>query len=403
MCITPSHLGARGGDGEPRPRVATIFRRHAASFRALHPLARQPARVLAAVSSCRTQTLGGHLDVCTHCGLVRPVYHSCRDRHCPSCQAWRQDDWIDARVEKVLACGHFHAVFTLPSELRPLALRNPRLVYDLMFAAVSETLRLLGRERLGAQVGATLVLHTWTRQMLYHPHVHGIVTGGGLALDGTRWVGANPRFLFPVGALRKLFRALVRRGLREAFDRGALDLGGPCAAWAEPRAFGALLRSLYAKNWVVYCKAPLAGPEHIFRYLGRYTHRVAISDQRLVEVTDQHVVFRTHGKDRVTVTPHEFIRRFLLHVLPKGFHKIRHVGLYAPSRSNTDLAVAHRLLGLRPVPEPPPGSPEAARRARRRELPRCHACDGPVRQLPLNAADVLEILLVVATPPLDSS
>jgi hypothetical protein len=382
--------------------VATVFRRHAASFREHHVLCAQQARVLAAASLCRTAALGGHLDVCMHCGAVRPVYNSCRDRHCPSCQAWAQDDWIDARIEKVLPCGHFHAVFTLPAELRPLALQNPRLVYDLMFAAASETLLVLGRDKLEVQVGATLVLHTWTREMLYHPHVHCIVTGGGLALDGTRWVSSNPRFLFPVGAMRKLFRAIVRKGLLTAFDNGDLDLSGACAAWAEPRAFRALLRSLHAKNWVVYCKAPLAGAEHIFRYLGRYTHKVAISDQRIVEVTDERVVFRSRGDATVTVTPHEFIRRFLLHVLPKGFHKIRHVGLYASSRLYTDLVTAHRLLGLRPPPEPAPDSPDAQRRARRRAAPTCRACGQPVRQLPLACIDVLDSILPslpAPTPP----
>lgn len=402
MCIAPSHLGAEGGDANKRPRVSTIFRRHAESFSDHHVLYRQQARVLAAVSLCRTAALGGHLDACTHCGLVRPAYNSCRDRHCPSCQAWAQDDWIDDRIEKVLPCGHFHAVFTLPAELRPLAMRNPRLVYDLMFAAASETLLVLGRDRLGARIGATLVLHTWTREMLYHPHVHCIVTGGGLSLDGEQWVAAKPRFLFPVGAMRKLFRAIVRRGLRHAFDRGDLDLDGACSAWIEPGAFRALLRSLYAKNWVVYCKAPLAGADHIFRYLGRYTHRVAISDQRLVEVTDERIVFRTRHNDRVSITPHEFIRRFLLHVLPKGFHKIRHVGLYAPSRLYTDLVTAHRLLGLRPPPEPAPDSPAAKRRARRHALPTCSACGHPVRQLPLACAHILDLILP-APRPLDTS
>lgn len=361
--------------------------------------------MLAAVSSCRTAALGGHLDVCTHCGAIRPVYNSCRDRHCPCCQAWAQDDWIEARNERVLPCGHFHAVFTLPSELRPIALRNPRLVYDLLFAAASETLLALGRHKLGARIGATLVLHTWTREMLYHPHVHCIVTGGGLSLDGPRWVASQPRFLFPVGAMRKLFRAIVRRGLRRAFDRGELDLGGTCATWASPRAFRGLLRSLYAKRWVVYCKAPLATPEHLFRYLGRYTHRVAISDHRLVSVAHDRVVFRTRGKAVAAVTPHEFIRRFLLHVLPRRFHKIRHVGLYAPSRLLTDLVTAHRLLGLKAPYQPPPDSPAARHRERRRQDPACHRCGLPVRQLPLSCADLLPMLLRALPAPevLDTS
>jgi hypothetical protein len=372
--------------------VSTIFRRHAESFRASHVLPRQQARVLAAVSSCRTARLGGFLDVCMHCGQVKPVFHSCRDRHCPTCQSWDQDDWILDRTEKVLPCGHFHAVFTLHPALRPIAMRNPKLVYDLMFAAVSETLLVLGRDKLGALIGATLVLHTWTREMLYHPHVHCIVTGGGLSFDGSSWVRtARRRFLFPVGAMRRLFREILRRGLRAAFDRGELDLGGSCSQWQSPTGFRALLRSLYAKNWVVYCKAPFAGPEHVFQYLGRYTHRVAISDQRLVEVSDERVVFRTRGAQTASVTPHEFIRRFLLHVLPKGFHKIRHLGLYASSRLYSELVTAHRLLGLRPPPEPAPDSPAALRRARRRAAPTCSGCGSPVRRMPLAALHVLHL------------
>ena len=275
--------------GRPKLRVTDIFRRHGEAYGADHALVPHQRKVLRNLGACRTAALGGHLEFCDQCGFERPAYNSCRDRHCPGCQAAASHEWLEKRLLRVLPTHHFHVVFTLPEELRPVALRNGVVVYDILLRAAAEALGVLGRQRLGAQLGVTSVLHTWTRAMLYHPHVHCVVTGGGLALDGARWVPTPRHFLLPVAVLRKLFRGIVRRRLRDAFDAGLLDLGGACAEHAEPRAFARLLRSIYRKRWVVYSKPPFDGTDAVFRYLGRYTHRVAISDHRVVAVDDHTV------------------------------------------------------------------------------------------------------------------
>ena len=288
---TPLPCGAAVETSVTRPRVAEVFRRHAVAYRHAHVLTPDQARVLAALRVCRTAELGGFIKLCTECGFHHPLYHSCRDRHCPSCQAHAQGEWIERRLERVLPVKHFHVVFTVPAELRPIALRNGRFFYDSLFAAASETLQAFASKRFGATLGITTVLHTWTRKMLYHPHVHAVVTAGGLGADGA-WVSARGRYLFNVHAMAKVFRAILRRRLLVAYTRQELDLGGDCTHLVEPRAFHQLIRDLFRKRWVVYSKASLAGPEQVFRYLGLYTHRVAISDQRLEEVTDDHVTFR---------------------------------------------------------------------------------------------------------------
>ena len=332
--------------------MADIFRAHGHDYAAQHALTPGQGKVLRAVQRCRTAALGGHVDTCDHCGFTRPAYNSCRDRHCPSCQAPARYRWLEQRMERVLPTHHFHVVFTLPEDLRPLALRNPETVYGIVFAAASETLDTLGRQRLGARIGATLVLHTWTRKMLFHPHVHCVVTGGGVAEDGhDSWAPTPRRFLFPVAVMRKLFRGIVHSRLRKAYDDEQLDLDGCCEPFREPKAFAKLLRGLHRKKWVVYAKEPFAGAEQVFAYLGRYTHRVAISDLRLVTVSDQAVTFTTKNGGTVSVTPDEFIRRFLLHVLPPGFHKIRHYGLYSSAHVKRLLPVARTLL---PSTEPAP-------------------------------------------------
>lgn len=371
--VAPPDGGAE--TGRPKLRVTDIFRRHGEAYGAERALVPSQRKVLRNLAACRTAALGGHLEVCDHCGFERPAYNSCRDRHCPSCQAAAAHVWLDQRLVRVLPTHHFHVVFTLPEELRPVALRNGAVVYDILLRAAAEVLDVLGRQRLGAQLGVTSVLHTWTRAMLYHPHVHCVVTGGGLALDGSRWVPTPRRFLLPVAVLRKLFRGIVRHRLRAAFDAGKLDLGGACIEHAEPRAFARLLRSIHRKRWVVYSKPPFAGAEAVFRYLGRYTHRVAISDHRLVAVTDDAVTFETKHGQRTTVEPTEFIRRFLLHVLPAGFHKIRHTGVYAATNVHRRLARAHALLGSAPKREPP-SAPEPADEelAKRREDRICPCC-----------------------------
>ena len=352
--VAPENRGAVGTTGRPKLRVTDIFRRHGEAFGADHVLTPIQHKVLRVLAACRTAALGGHLEHCDACGFERPAYNSCRNRHCPGCQAAASHAWLAQRLVRVLPTHHFHVVFTLPEELRPVALRNGAVVYDILLRSAAAVLDVLGRHRLGSQLGVTSVLHTWTRSMLYHPHVHCVVTGGGLALDGARWTSTPRTFLFPVAVMRKLFRGMVRRRLRDAFAAGDLDLGGTCAPLADPRVFAGLLRSIHRKRWVVYCKPPFAGADKVYEYLGRYTHRVAISDHRLVAAAGDLVSFGTRHGQQVTVEPAEFIRRFLLHVLPHGFHKIRHTGVYAATNVNTRLARAQGLLGK------PPRAPAAA-------------------------------------------
>ena len=331
--------------------MTDIFRRHGAVFDAANALTPGQVKVLRALMVCRSAALGGHLEICD-CGFERPVYNSCRNRHCPGCQSFAQRKWIEERLDRVLPTHHFHVVFTVPAELRPIAYRNRAVVYGIFMRAAAEVLRTLGEQRLEATLGITEVLHTWTREMLLHPHVHCVVTGGGLSLDGTRWAATPRHFLFPVAVMRRLFRTVVRRELLRAFQKGKLAFDGATAALADVTPFRRLLRGIRRKEWVVHCKEPFAGPKHVFEYLGRYTHRVAISDQRLLAVSDTAVTFRTRGAGVITVKPAEFMRRFLLHVLPDRFHKIRHFGLYASSATNGRLDVAASLLGP-PAPAPP--------------------------------------------------
>jgi hypothetical protein len=291
--------------------------------------------------------------VCDSCGYTEIAYNSCRNRHCPKCQNLSQARWIEQRMARVLPTHSFHVVFTLPSELRGVAMANRDAVFDLLFACAAETLLELGRDpkRLGAELGITSVLHTWTRDLRFHPHVHCIVTGGGLSLDGERWVPTRPAFLFPVHVIGALFRGKFLARLDRAYDRGELRLEGPAAQLADRSRFDRLRDKLYKKRWVVYAKPPFGGPEQVFRYLGRYTHRVGLSNRRLVSFDEHRVTFRTHGERTVTTSPLEFLRRFVLHVLPKGFVKIRHHGLMAASNVSTRLAVARRLLDCGPTGE----------------------------------------------------
>ena len=298
------------------------------------------------IEACRTAVLGGHLDRCDQCGHQEQSYNSCRNRHCPKCQCLRQARWVEQRMKRTLPTPYFHVVFTLPHELGALARGNPRLVFNLLFAAASRTLLQLGRDpkRLGAMIGFTAVLHTWTRDLRFHPHLHCIVTGGGLSPDLSRWIRGNPRYLFPVKVLGKLFRGKFLDGLASAYSTGELRLEGPCRPLQDKEAFDALKDRLYRKDWVVYAKRPFAGPQQVFSYLGRYTHRVALSNQRLVGISDHQVCFVTKNDQRVSMSSQEFIRRFLLHVLPSGFVKIRHYGLMAPANTNTRRVLARRLL-----------------------------------------------------------
>lgn len=339
----PHHPPSTRTAATPRVSVADIFRRHGDAYIRGRPLPQRQLRVVRDIQRCRTAALGGHVQVCDTCGEKSPVYNSCLNRHCPNCQALQQARWIANRLERVLPVPAFHVVYTLPAELRPLVARNAAVLYRILFDAGSAVLSTLGQRRLGAHLGVTAVLHTWNRKMLLHPHLHCVVTAGGLSLDGTRWIEGNPKYLFPVkDVMSPMFRGKFMALLQRAWSDGKLDLD---AELASPRGWRKFKRTLYAKNWNVYAKRPFKGAPHIYAYLGRYTHRVAISAARIKELCDERVVFRTRGDETVAVHPLEFIRRFLLHVLPRGFRKIRHYGLYAPGAvPAARLTAAHRAV-----------------------------------------------------------
>lgn len=335
--------------------------------------------------------LGGHRAVCPACGAERITYNSWRNRHCPKCQRVATERWLAARRREVLPIPYFHVVFTLPHALNPFAQSHPRLIDRWLFQAAASTLTRFGRDprHLGGDLGVTAVLHTWGQTLTQHVHVHCVVTGGALAPEGTRWLPARPGFLFPVRALAKVFRGRYLAGLRRAFARGDLHLTGGLAPLAEPAAFAAALNELRAQAWVVYCKPPFAGPEHVLAYLGRYTHRVALSNDRLLAVADGRVRFRWRDYadgDRVKVMAldvDEFLRRFLLHIVPDGFVRIRHFGLLANRRRAAALAQCRTLLAQ---PPPPPDPPESVRdlmvRVTGLDIARCPVCQqGLLRQV----------------------
>jgi hypothetical protein len=330
----------------PGVEVADIFRAHGKSYRQKHHLSGDQRKVMRAIESCRTELRGGHLDVCNSCGYSRVTYNSCRNRHCPKCQALAQARWIAGRMERVLPTHYFHVVFTLPAVLRALVQGNPKRLFDLLLASSAHTLLELGYDpkRLGGQLGITTVLHTWTRELNYHPHVHCIVTGGALATSGDRWRPTRRNYLFPAKVSGPLFRGKFLDGLRQLYDTGQLFLGGACTDLADPAAFARLTESLYLTNWLVYAKPTFANPDQVYAYLGRYTHRVGISNQRLRSFDERGVCFATKGGATITLPPEEFIRRFLQHVLPTGFVKIRHFGLHASANAKTKLVAARELL-----------------------------------------------------------
>lgn len=387
------------GQGPPRLTVGGIARAHFSDFTARHALSEAQRKVLRDVAACRTPVLGGRLDVCAGCGDERTVFHSCRNRHCPTCQSLSQARWIEGRMARLLPTDYFHVVFTVPDDLLAgLAMRNREVFFDALFAAGSQTLLELGRDekRLGAQLGLTAVLHTWTRDLRFHPHLHCIVMGGGLSEDG-QWKSTKRDYLFPVAVLSKLFRGKVVAILTEAYRDGRLDVRGvdgfvgvsdPDAAWRRLR------RKLFSTKWVSYAKPPFAGPESVYQYLGRYTHRVGLSDRRLLSATGEAVSFRTRGEQTATLHPHEFLRRFLQHVLPPGFVKLRHYGLLAPGNVNTRLVTAREVLERRftspVVPEPPTATidestwVELLRRLTGHDVTRCAKCGGEIYWRPLD-------------------
>ena len=364
--------------GRARFDIGDIVRAHRAPLEAQHPLTPAQKRVLTDMGQCRTVALGGHVDRCPSCEYERPSYNSCRNRHCPKCQALAQEKWIAQRSERLLDVGHFHIVFTLPSQLRFLAKLAPCEMYNALFRAASDTLLELGRSRLGVTIGATLVLHTWTRELNFHPHVHAIVTAGGLTLDGQRFRHSSRRYLFPVKqVMGKLLRGKVLALLSEAHAAGAF---AHVHAFDDPSAFGRLVAKMKKLSWNVHAKAPFGSSKHVVAYLGRYTHRVGIANSRLLEVTDERVVFRTRGDDTETLHPVEFLRRFVQHVLPDRFHKIRHFGLYASPL----LAAARERLGMSP-PTPPTRASWEQRllELTGRDVRRCPLCLSLLLQQPL--------------------
>lgn len=334
--------------------VADIFRAYGEAYRQAHQVPVRHLRAMRAVEICRTAELGGHVDACDYCGQLRISYHSCRNRHCPQCQCLDKERWLEARKEDLLPTAYFHPVFTVPEGVKPLALRNQEVVYSILFKAASESLKELTEDpkHLGAEVGFIAVLHTWSQTLMDHPHLHCIVTGGGLSPGGLRWIPCKGEFFLPVKVLSRLFRGKFLAYLKEAYEKGKLAFPGKVAHLKDKSAFNVLLKELYGQEWVVYCKPPFQSAEMGMDYLGRYTHRVAISNDRLVKLEGGKVTFRYRDrKDNDRIRPmildaSEFIRRFLLHILPDGFVKIRHYGILSNRNRNTKLGLCKRLLGV---------------------------------------------------------
>jgi hypothetical protein len=374
--------------GRPRLEVADIFDRHGAAWRRANAghVSLGQLQVMSAIVSCRTAALGGHITACVDCGHTQIAYNSCRNRHCPKCQGAAARDWLAEREADLLPVPYFHVVFTLPAAIADLAYQNKAVIYDLLFKASSETLLTIAADpkHLGARIGVTAVLHTWGSAMTHHPHVHMIVPGGGIALDGSRWVAGKPSFFLPVRVLSKLFRRLMLEKLAAAHAAGKLQFFGDHTHLGDADAFAAVLAPLRTTRWFVYAKPPFAGPEAVLAYLARYTHRVAIANSRLIAADENGVTFkwkdyRFEGRARrktMTLAPDEFIRRFLLHVLPKGFHRIRHYGLLASAARRANIARVRELLA---APEPPP-RPDPTTRATATaptdHRPPCPSCGG---------------------------
>ncbi len=368
----------------PACEVADVFRRYGRDFLAERELALTTIqrRVMTAILLCRTATLGGQVEQCDRCGHRRFFYRSCRNRHCPKCQWAARAAWLSDRVAELLPCQYFHIVFTLPAPLRALVLQNRKLLLAMLFRAASATLREIAADpkHLGAAIGLLAVLHTWGQQLQFHPHLHCVVPGGGLSPDRQRWIACRPGFFLPVRVLSRRFRSLYLGQLEAAFLRGELTLQGPLAALAEPPAFQRWLRALRQREWVVYAKPPFDGPARVLAYLARYTHRVAIANHRLVSIEQGRVRFhwrdyRHHNKRKcASLAAAEFMRRFLMHVLPRGFRRIRYYGfLAAPCRER--LALCRRLLAVpEPIQAPKPTALALYEKLTGRSLRDCPAC-----------------------------
>jgi Putative transposase/Transposase zinc-binding domain len=371
------------------PEVADIFRCYGEAYRAQHAASLSTAqrRVMSAIELCRTAALGGHVEQCDHCGHSRIAFNSCRDRHCPRCQSLARAQWLEDRRAELLDTQYFHVVFTLPGDIAAIAYQNKALVYDLLFRAVAETMRTIAADpkHLGAEIGFFAVLHTWGQNLLHHPHLHCVVAGGGLSRDGDRWITCKPGFFLPVRVLSRLFRRLFLKHLEKAFAAGQLQFFAVLDSLREHDAFRRYLAPLRKAEWVVYAKPPFGGPEQVLDYVGRYTHRVAISNNRLIDIEDGAVRFRWkdyrqgNRQKVMSVAADEFIRRFLLHVLPEGFHRIRYYGFLGNRHRAQKFAHCRDLLGI-PVLRPSVDPPEKNYRDRcedltghcLRECPACH-------------------------------
>ena len=366
-----------------------MFRRHGDAYRSAHAIDRSAARVMGAITACRTAALGGHVEACENaaCGFTRVAYNSCRNRHCPKCQSGAAREWLAERAADLLPVEYFHVVFTLPAPVAAIAKQNKAVVYSLLFEAASATLKTIAADprHLGAEVGMTMVLHTWGQTLTYHPHVHVIIPGGGLSPDGNTWIACRPGFFLPVKVLQRLYRRLFLQKLSAAHADGRLQFFDALVPLANTHAFARHLAPARCIDWIVYTKKPFAGPEQVLRYLARYTHRIAISNRRLAALDDQSVSFtwkdyRDGAKQKcMTLDPHEFIRRFLLHVLPDGFQRIRHYGFLANGHRKTKLAIIRSLIDAskpEPVVTSTPGEPAATAPS---TTPLCPCCGGPLR------------------------
>ena len=375
----------------PALEVADVFRRHGAAFLRDHAahLGRVERRVITAIQTCRTSALGGHVEECGDCGLVRHAYNSCRNRHCPKCQGLARAEWLAARQAELLPVPYYHVVLTLPAAAAEIAFQNKRVVYAILFRAAADALRDIAADprHLGAEIGAVAVLHTWGQALHHHPHLHCIVPGGGLSLDQTSWISCRPGFFLPVRVLSRRFRTLFLGRLQAAFAAGELRFSGPLAALTDRTAFAGRLADMRGIEWVVYAKRPFAGPQQVLAYLGRYTHRVALANSRLIRLANGQVSFtwkdyRREGETKVmTLAADEFMRRFLLHAVPDGFHRIRHLGFLANGHRTAKLALCRALL-VAPTPEPAPSESyrERHHRLTGHALDICPECGGPMRE-----------------------
>ena len=375
----------------PKLEVADVFRRYGEAYRRQHGASMSATqwRVMSAIEVCRTAALGGHLERCDQCGYERNAFNSCRDRHCPKCQCLARAQWIEQRQSELLDVPYFHVVFTVPEEIAAIAYQNKEVVYGILFQVTAETLKTIAADpkHLGAEIGFFAVLHSWGQSLQVHPHLHCVVPGGGLSPDGQRWISCRPGFFLSVRVLSHLFRRLFLEALRKTFDSGKLQFFAALEPLSEALAFAQLLDRMKIRDWVVYAKRPFAGPQQVLDYVGRYTHRVAISNNRLLDIENGQVRFQwkdyrhENQSKTMTLSADEFIRRFLLHVLPDGFQRIRYYGFLGNRYRKEKLERCRRLLGMPPPSNPPTEAPadkdyhDRYEELTGRSLHQCPQCD----------------------------